>query len=71
MTPLSDFVDERFLTHRLRSTSIAGIIAAMLSILLSGYRYYMDHVISWDLISVGLTFIVVKYSAMAFYRMKD
>ena len=71
MTPLSDFVDERFLTHRLRSTSIAGIISAVLSLLLFMYRYYIDHVVSWDLISIGLAFIVVKYSALAFYRLKD
>ena len=71
MRTIKDFVDERFLTHRLRSTSTAGITAAVLSLLLFEYRFLIGHVVSWDLFAVGVTFVVVKLSLMIFYRLKD
>jgi hypothetical protein len=39
------FIDERFLEHRRRSTSTAGITVAAAAILLWGYHYYVDHVL--------------------------
>jgi peptidoglycan biosynthesis protein MviN/MurJ (putative lipid II flippase) len=63
--------DERFLTHRLRSTSMAGIISAALSIVLFEYRYLIDHVASWDLAAVGLTFVAIKMGLMAWYTLRD
>jgi hypothetical protein len=65
------FVDERFLTHRLRSTSIAGIVGGVLAILLFAYRFYVNHVWSWDLFAVGVTFVGVKLAAMTWYRLTD
>ena len=65
------FVDERFLTHRLRSTSIAGIVGGVLAILLFAYRFYVNRVWSWDLFAVGVTFVSVKLLAMMWYRMTD
>ena len=41
--PLPAFVDERFLKHRLRATSAAGITSAALALVLFLYRYYHDH----------------------------
>jgi hypothetical protein len=64
-------IDERFLTHRLRSTSIAGVAAGTLAMLLFAYRYYVEHVWSWDLLAVGLTMAVVKISLMLWYRWTD
>jgi hypothetical protein len=68
---LSRFVDERFLMHRLRSTSTAGIAVAVISILVFMYRLYVEHVYSWDLFAVGAAFAVIKMSLMAWYVFTD
>lgn len=64
-------VDERFLTHRLRSTSTAGIVTAVLAILLFAYRFYFDHRWNWDVGAVGLTFVAVKLALMVWYHFTD
>ena len=69
--PLPAFVDERFLKHRLRATSNAGIATAALTLLLFMYRYYHDHVFRIDLLVLGLLFVVVKYSLLFWYRRTD
>lgn len=61
-------VDERFLTHRLRSTSLGGIAATLLAIGLFEYRLFTRHVWSWDLLAVALTMVIVKLVALAWYR---
>ena len=68
---LPAFVDERFLTHRLRATSTAGITCAVAALLLAMYRYFHNHVWSVDLIAVGLIFVVVKYALFFWYRRTD
>ena len=65
------FFDERFLIHRLRSTSTAGIISAVLSIVLFEHRYFIDHIAGWDLAAVGLTFVAIKMGLMAWYTVRD
>ena len=65
------FFDERFLTHRLRSTSTAGIISAVLSIVLFEYRYFIDHRADWDLAAVAVTFAAIKMGLMAWYTVRD
>ena len=67
MNFLQRLVDERFLEHRRRSTSAAGIAAASLALLLFEYRWYVDHVWNWDLLFIAITFIVVKISLMVWY----
>jgi hypothetical protein len=47
-------IEERFLNHRLRSTGFAGIVVAVSALLVFGYRFYVRHVWSWDLLAVGL-----------------
>ena len=64
-------IDERFLEHRRRSTSVAGIVTAVLSVVVFEYRYFVKHVWSWDLLAVALTFVVIKMGMMAWYWMKD
>ena len=54
MSFLSRWVDERFLTHRVRSTSTAGIAVAVGSILTFAYRFYIDHVWDWEMAAVGV-----------------
>jgi hypothetical protein len=64
-------IDERFLNHRLRSTSFAGIIGGVLAICLFAYRYYMNGIWSWDLLAVGATFVAVKLAFMTWYLLTD
>jgi hypothetical protein len=71
VTFFSRIVDERFLEHRRRSTSLAGVIGGTLAICLFAYRYYVDRRWSWDLLAVGLTFVVVKLAVMTWYYLTD
>jgi len=68
---LNRLVDERFWTHRQRSTSVAGIITAVTAICLFYYRFLHDHVFSWDLLAIGLLFVVVKIGLMTYYTLTD
>ena len=68
---LGALVGERFLTHRLRSSSMAGIIGGVLSIVLFEYRYAINHVWSWDLFTVAVTIVSVKLTMMIWYRLTD
>jgi hypothetical protein len=64
-------IDERFLTHRLRSTSVAGVTGGVVALGLFAYRYYVDHLRSWDLLAVGLSIVVVKLALMTWYYLTD
>ncbi len=68
---LNRFVDERFLEHRRRSSSIAGILAACLAVVLFELRFFLDHIWSWDLLAVALTFVIVKMSLFTWFRFRD
>ena len=68
---LGKVIDERFLTHRLRSTSVAGITGAVLALGLFVYRYYHDNFWSWDLFAVGVTIVVVKLAVLGWYLLTD
>ena len=71
MRLLSRLFDERFLAHRLRSTSTAGIAGAVMAVLLFEYRYFVNHVASWDLAAICVTFVVVKITLMLWYAARD
>jgi hypothetical protein len=68
---IGKLVDERFLTHRLKSTSLAGIIGGLTAIGLFTYHFYVNHVWSWDLFAVVMTILGVKLAMMAWYRLTD
>ncbi len=68
---LGKFVDERFLEHRRRSTSVAGIAGALVAAAFFEYRIFYDHIISWDLFAVIFGMVAVKMSMMLWYRFKD
>lgn len=68
---LRAFVDERFLDHRRRSSSIAGFASLILAGCLFEYRIFASHIISWDLFAVIAIFAVVKLSLFAWYRFRD
>jgi protein-S-isoprenylcysteine O-methyltransferase Ste14 len=64
-------VDERYLNHRLRSTSLAGIVGTVLALLLFEYHFFFDHVWNWDLLAVALAFVGVKLAAMVWFWLRD
>ena len=64
-------IDERFLTHRLKSTSLAGVIGGVLAVGLFAYQHYVNDVWRWDLFAVAATMATVKLAAMAWYRLTD
>jgi hypothetical protein len=64
-------IDERFLNHRLRSTSLAGIIGGVSASLLFAYRFYVNHVWSWDLLAIALIIVGVKMAMMLWYVLTD
>jgi hypothetical protein len=68
---LGRFVDERFLEHRRRSSSIAGIAGACLAVVLFEYRFFWNHIWSWDLLAIALTFIIIKMSLFTWFRFRD
>ena len=71
MSILDRFVDERFLVHRQRATSTAGMLTAASAILLFYYRYAFTHVANWDLLAVGVLFVLLKLSLMVWYAVRD
>ena len=71
MTILNRLVDERFWTHRQRSTSVAGIVTGVSALCLFYYRFLHDHVFSWDLLAIGLLFVIVKMGLMTYYSLTD
>lgn len=68
---IGTLIDERFLNHRLRSTSVAGVAGGVLAMGLFAYRYYHDHFWSWDLLAVGVTIVAVKLIVLTWYRLND
>ena len=71
MSFLRRVLDERFFAHRQRSTSIAGVTGAFVAIGLFAWRYYAEHVWSWDLFAVVATIVVVKLAVMAWSFLTD
>ena len=49
----------------------SNIAAAILAILIFEYRFFFDHIWSWDLLIVALTFVVIKMSLFTWFRFKD
>ncbi len=64
-------IDERFLMHRLRSTSTAFLAGGVLAVGLWFYRYVFDHRWNWDLFAVAVTMAAVKQGLMIWYRFTD
>ena len=64
-------IDERFLTHRRRSTSAAGVLSAYVALGIFAYRFYGDGLWNWDLFAVVAAFIGVKLILMTWYFLTD
>jgi hypothetical protein len=68
---LRKVVDERFLNYRLRSSSVSGIVGALVAIGLFEYKLFTKHIWSWELLTVIGAMVVVKLSMMARFLMRD
>lgn len=64
---LGKLVDERFLSHRQRAQRTAGLAGFIVADLLFGYRYFVNHVFSWDLLAVVLTIAGVYLVLIVWY----
>jgi len=65
---LGKFADERFLEHRRRSTSAAGIGGCLTAGVLLEYHIFHDRMINWELFSVLIVMVTVKIGMMVWYR---
>ncbi len=64
-------IDERFLEHRRRSTSMASIVGGWVAVGLFAYRYFVNGIWSWDLLAVALTIVCVKLALLTWYLLTD
>jgi uncharacterized membrane protein YhhN len=64
---LGKLIDERFLSHRRRAQRIAGLVGFLLADALYAYRYFVQHVRSWDLLAVVVSVVVVYLILIVFY----
>lgn len=64
---LGKLVDERFLSHRRRAQRVGGLSGFIVADLLFGYRYFVNHIWSWDLLAVVLTIAVVYLVLIGWY----
>jgi hypothetical protein len=71
ISTMKENIDERFLTHRLRATSLAGVVGGLLASLLFVYYYFAEHAPRWDLLAVAVAIAAVKIGALAYFRMTD
>ena len=68
---LTDQVDERYLVHRLRATSLAGVVGGLTASLLFVYYWFATDVARWDLLFVAVVIAFVKLAGLAWYRITD
>jgi hypothetical protein len=68
---MKEHVDERFLLHRLRATSLAGVAGGLAASFLFVYFYFADGSPRWDLLAVALVIAAVKMGMLAYYRWTD
>ena len=71
MSIFARLVDERFIAHRNRSTSLAGKAGALLAVALFWYHLFVNGVWSWDLLAVAATIALVKIAVLAWYLIND
>lgn len=68
---LKNYVDERFLEHRRRSSSVAAIVGVCVAAGICEYKLIWQHVISWDLFAVVFVMAATKMGMFAWYRVND
>ena len=68
---LGKYVDERFLEHRRRSSSLAAFTGVLVAGIIFEYRLIAQHIISWDLFAIVAVMAMVKVGMFAWYRASD
>lgn len=68
---LGKLVDERFLSHRRRAQRAAGLLGFIVADVLFGYRYFVNHMWSLDLLAVVLTVAVVYLVLITWYLITE
>jgi uncharacterized membrane protein YhhN len=68
---LGKLVDERFLNYRGRAQRVGGLIGFIVADILFGYRFFVNHVRSWDLLAVVLTVAVVYVVLIVWYLVTE
>jgi ABC-type phosphate/phosphonate transport system permease subunit len=61
-------MDERYLMHRLRSTSLAGIVGAVSIGFWIMYQFHVKDIFRWDMFVILMIIGIVKIGAMIYYR---
>jgi hypothetical protein len=69
--PVLGTIDERFLAHRQRSTSIGGMAGVALAGVFFFYDLLVRDTIRWDLFAILATVAVVKLAVLTWYRLTD
>ena len=64
-------IDERYLNHRLRSTSHAGVACALMVIGLFAWEHYVNGTFRADLLSIAVITAALKVTLLLWYRWKD
>ncbi len=64
-------MDERFIMHRYKSTSHAGVVGAVLMGAWFMYERLAQHQNRWDLLIILGAMAVTKQSLLLWYRHKD
>ena len=64
-------IDERFLRHRYKSTSHAGVACALMVLGVFAYQFYAKDVFRMDLAVIATATAVIKLGFMAWYRFRD
>jgi uncharacterized membrane protein YhhN len=68
---IGKLVDERFLSYRRRAQRVAGLTGFIVADLIFGYRYFVNHTRSWDLLAVVLTVAVVYLVLITWYLFNE
>jgi uncharacterized membrane protein YhhN len=68
---LGKLVDERFLSHRKRAQRLGGLVGFIVADVLFGYRYFVSHIRSWDLLAVVLAVAVVYIVLIVWYLVTE
>lgn len=61
-------IDERFYIHRLKSTSLAGVVGGVLMGVWTLIQFYTKDVFRWDLMVILSAMAVVKLGTMLYFR---
>jgi len=68
---LGKLVDERFMRHRRRALRTAGLTGFVVADVLFGYRYYVNHIWSGNLLAVVLTIAVGYFVVIVWYLVTE